>query len=172
MNTLPDYLVQNLKIVFVGYNPGEKSALAMHHFAGPNNYFYRLLSDSNITSRLYSPAEDYLLIKEGCGLTNIVSRPSRSSSDLTSGEMIEGADVLKDKIRRYTPKVVCFLGKDIYRKFAGLKSGVPIEYGPVPGEIHGTRFFVAPNPSGRSTIPYNDRLEIFKKLKEYVDNEN
>ena len=35
--TLPDYLTPGLDLVFVGINPGMKSAAAGHHYAGPGN---------------------------------------------------------------------------------------------------------------------------------------
>jgi mismatch-specific thymine-DNA glycosylase len=166
MNNLPDYLQNNLKIVFVGYNPGEKSAQLGHHYAGRGNQFWRLLHDAQLTDRLYSPQEDKLLLNEGYGLTNIVSRPSKSSSDLTGQEMQTGAIELKAKIKTYQPKMVCFLGKEVYRKYAGLSSSTAVPYGLIEGEpvFPGIGEFVAPNPSGRSTIPYLEKLEVFKQL--------
>lgn len=166
MQGLPDYLAENLKILFVGYNPGEKSALLGHHYAGRGNQFWRLLHDAGLTQRLYLPEEDAQLLQVGYGLTNLVVRPSKSSADLSQREMQLGAKELRQKVQFYQPAVVCFLGKGVYRSFANLKTSQPVEYGLVPGSIlaEGVREFVAPNPSGRSTIAYATKLAIFKDL--------
>jgi mismatch-specific thymine-DNA glycosylase len=164
---LPDYMSPNLKILFVGYNPGERSAALQHHFAGLNNSFWRLLFESELTTRLYTYEEDRLLLDEGYGLTNLVERPSPSSSDLSPFEMRMGARDLREKVQKFQPGIVCFLGKDIYRYYAGVKSGNPISYGPVPREkvLFQSSEFVAPNPSGRSTVPYSQKLMILRQLK-------
>lgn len=166
MQGLPDYLAENLKILFVGYNPGEKSALLGHHYAGRGNQFWRLLHDSGLTQRLYLPEEDAQLLQVGYGLTNLVVRPSKSSADLSQEEMQLGAKELRQKVRLYRPALVCFLGKEVYRKFANLKAGAPVDYGLVQGHsmLEGVKEFVAPNPSGRSTIPYGQKLAIFEEL--------
>ncbi|MGE5403767.1 MAG: mismatch-specific DNA-glycosylase, partial [Candidatus Saccharibacteria bacterium] len=129
MRPLPDYLSPNLKIIFVGYNPGERSAAVQHHFAGRNNAFWRLLFDAGLTSRLYTAEEDSHLIEEGYGLTNIVDRPSNSSSELSDSEMRQGAELLRRKLALYRPQIACFLGKDIYRFYAGIKRTVTVDYG-------------------------------------------
>lgn len=172
MNALPDHLACNLKILFVGYNPGERSAELGHHYAGRGNQFWRLLNDAGLTERLYSPEEDRKLTALGYGLTNLVGRPSKSSSDLSIVEMKDGAVELREKIKRYLPRVVCFLGKDVYRKYAGLKTNEKISYGLIysPGIGDGVMEFVAPNPSGRSTVPYNNKLNVFCNLRELIEN--
>lgn len=171
MSGLPDYLDYNLRVLFVGYNPGERAASLGHHYAGRGNRFWRLMYESGLTERLYRPEEDGMLLHRGFGLTNLVPRPSRSSSDLTPGEMLAGAAGLRKKIALYRPEVVCFLGKEVYRKYAGVKSGTPVRYGPVYcGEgDSGVIEFVAPNPSGRSTVPYDEMLQAFHRLRDFVE---
>lgn len=44
--TLPDYIDYDLRVLFVGINPGITSAARGHHFAGPTNHFWPCLSDS------------------------------------------------------------------------------------------------------------------------------
>ena len=171
MNGLPDYLDMNLKILFVGYNPGERAALLGHHFAGRGNQFWRLLHDAGLTNRLYQPEEDGRLLEVGYGLTNLVVRPSKSSSDLLPEEMRAGAAELRQRVEQYRPVVVCFLGKEVYRKYAGLTPRVVVDYGLVdtPSVFPGMKEFVAPNPSGRSTIPYRDKLAVFCQLRKLIE---
>lgn len=164
---LPDYLDYNLKIVFVGYNPGERSACLGHHYAGRGNQFWRLLYDAGLTERLYRPEEDLLLLSLGYGLTNLAPRPSRSSSDLGSVEKKEGAADLRRKVAEYRPRLVCFLGKEVYRWYTGKRQGDPVEYGLV-SEMQvfpDIAEYIAPNPSGRSTLPYKFKLNCFLQLR-------
>ncbi len=171
MNGLPDYLDRDLKILFVGYNPGERSALLGHHFAGRGNQFWRLLHDAGLTKRLYQPEEDDQLLADGYGLTNLVVRPSKSSSDLSAEEMRAGAAELRQRVEQYQPMVGCFLGKEVYRKYAGLTPRVVVEYGLVKTAtvFPAMKEFVAPNPSGRSTIPYREKLAVFCQLRKLLE---
>lgn len=168
MTGIPDHLATELRVLFVGYNPGITSARAGHHYAGPGNQFWRLLEDAGITERLYAPEEDYLLLNSGFGFTNLVARKSPSSSDLSPAEMTAGAALLRNKIARCRPRLVCFLGKEVYRRYAGLKTSTAIAYGLVRegAQVPGTVEFVAPNPSGRSTVPYREKLAVFRALKQ------
>lgn len=168
MQSLPDYLAPNLKVIFIGYNPGERSAAVQHHFAGRNNAFWRLLYDAGLTSRLYTAEEDHLMLKEGFGLTNIVERASNSSSDLSDLELRQGAEFLRQKLTALQPLIACFLGKDIYRFYSGLKRTTPVEYGPVTDSEGGMRLFVAPNPSGRNVIKYEQKLASFSQLNKLL----
>lgn len=167
MGEIPDHLATNLRVLFVGYNPGKTSALVGHHYAGPGNQFWRLLADAGITERRYAPEEDLLLLQSGFGFTNLVARWSPGSSDLTPAEMTAGAARLREKVVRCRPRLICFLGKEVYRRYAGLKTNTAIAYGPArpPAQVPGTAEFVAPNPSGRSTVPYAEKLAAFRALK-------
>ena len=40
---MPDYLAPGLDVLFVGINPGRRSAATGHHYAGPGNHFWPLL---------------------------------------------------------------------------------------------------------------------------------
>ncbi len=166
---LPDYIPFRPRVLFVGYNPGRKSAAAGHHFAGPNNHFWRLLHESGFTERLFPPEEDALLPAYGLGLTNIVARMTPSSSDLSWAEMLAGGGALRDKVDRCRPQVVCLLGKDVYRAYAGLSRTRPVAWGfQAKPQVPGTRDFVMPNPSSRSTVPYQQRLALFRELQSAV----
>ncbi len=80
--------------------------------------------------------------------------------------MEEGAVILQGKIQKYNPKIVAFLGKDVYRKYMGFKASKPVSYGIANNDKKSgnTYLFLTPNPSGRSTIPYVQKLEAFKEL--------
>lgn len=51
---VPDYLKNDLDIIFVGFNPGVRSGALGHHYAGRNNQFYNLLYESGLSKDLNS----------------------------------------------------------------------------------------------------------------------
>lgn len=166
---LSDALTPGLEAVFVGINPGKRSAEIGHHFAGANNLFWRLLFDAGLTPRLLSAADDRTLPRYGFGVTNIVDRPSHRAADLSPAEYAAGALSLRAKVECFRPRVLCCLGKDVYRHYARLPRGTAVPWGRQAGEVvPGVVDFLAPNPSARSTIPYADRLAIFRDLSRTI----
>lgn len=163
--TLPDIVRPGLDVIFVGINPGKRSAQIGHHFGGTNNHFWRLLYESGWTPRLFAPEEDALLLELGIGLTNLAPRATRSASDLAKGEMEAGGEALRAKMSVWRPRIACFLGKDPYAYYAGI-APARVRWGRQSGaHVAGVMEFVAPNPSGRSTIPYEERLRAFKAVR-------
>ncbi len=65
--------------------------------------------------------DDYSLLHYGIGFTNMVSRPTKGSADLTRREIKQGSQVLLEKLQKYQPKVAVFNGKLIYEVFSGKK---------------------------------------------------
>ena len=79
-STIPDVLAPDLRVVFVGINPGLYSAAVGHHFARPGNRFWRALHGSGFTDRLLDAAEDGELPRYGLGVTNLVRRATASAA--------------------------------------------------------------------------------------------
>ncbi|MDF1745281.1 MAG: mismatch-specific DNA-glycosylase [Gimesia sp.] len=142
---LPDLIETGLKALFVGTNPGLYSAAVGHHFARPGNRFWPALSRAGITERLYSPFEDHLLLKQGGGLTNIVSRASKRADDLSKAELYEGAEILKRKVLKFRPQKVVFLGITSYRSAFQEKQA---KLGLQERMLGDAEVWVLPNPSG------------------------
>ncbi|MDP3766803.1 MAG: mismatch-specific DNA-glycosylase [Dehalococcoidia bacterium] len=170
---LPDYLRPGLDVVFVGINPGRHSAARGHHYAGPGNHFWPLLYEAGFVPESVTCEDDGRMPDLGIGLTNIVDRPSRGIDDLSRAEMEDGAVRLREKLRRYRPRVVCFNGKAIYQVFAGhaCELGLQPERLPAasPG-AEGALAYVMPSTSPR-TASYQraDKLRFFRELKAVVD---
>ncbi|MGE5672328.1 MAG: mismatch-specific DNA-glycosylase [Mycobacterium leprae] len=163
---LPDYLAQELRILFIGFNPGERSAQLGHYYAHPSNRFWWLLWQAGLTDRLLSPQEDAALLQYGFGLTDLVDRPSKSSGDLAGWEMRSGCEQLLDKIRRFQPYIACYNGKGVYAGASGLKQ---FDYGLQPGRlVAGTIDFVAASPSGRSREKLTDKLALYRELRNLI----
>jgi mismatch-specific thymine-DNA glycosylase len=160
-----DVLAEGLQLIFVGYNPGRSSEESGHHFAGPQNLFWPLLYEAGLTPRRLRAEEDREVLLYGIGITNLVERMTPSSADLTAEEKTAGARRLREKLSQLRPAVVCLLGKDIYRAYAGLAASRPVVWGlQDPVLIPGVRDCVAPNPSRRSTVPYGLRLALMQRL--------
>ncbi|MFJ5762776.1 G/U mismatch-specific DNA glycosylase [Neobacillus sp. NPDC093182] len=166
MKLVDDHIKEDLKILFVGFNPSIRSSETGHHFANPNNRFWRILHEAGLTPRKFEPAEDAKLLDLGMGLTNIVARPTKAADEITSKEYKEGKDILRKKIENFKPQVVCFVGKGVYQKYSGTKN-VPWgrQDNPV---VPDTIDFVAPSSSGLVRMRVEEIVEIYKELCEII----
>jgi double-stranded uracil-DNA glycosylase len=170
---LRDRIQPGVRVLFVGINPGVRSAMVGHHFAGPSNRFWKLLSESGLVGEPIGYLEDDRLGEWGYGITNLVARPTPGIGDLRYSEYAAGWRALERKIRRCQPAVVALVGVTLYRAIlplvdrengaAGARAKVSL--GPQPITIHGARVFVLPNPSGRNAnFSYADMLTAFRRL--------
>jgi TDG/mug DNA glycosylase family protein len=169
---LKDRIGPDVRVLFVGINPGVRSALTGHHFAGFSNRFWKLLRDSKLTPPL-TYEDDGRLPEWGLGITNLIARPSPGINDLRPAEYVEGWRALERKIRRHRPKVVAFVGVTLYRAILPLLDEPPAAQqeviGPQPVTIHGAQVFVLPNPSGRNAnFTYAEMLEAFVRLRNWL----
>jgi len=170
---LKDRIRPGLCVLFVGINPGVRSAITGHHFAGYSNRFWKLLMDSRLVPEAITYEDDYRLPEWGLGITNLIARPSRGINDLRPIEYTEGWKVLERKIHRYRPEVVALVGVTLYRAISPALIGAPPAVGQRRGilglqseTIHGARIFVLPNPSGRNAnFTYREMLDAFVHLR-------
>lgn len=163
MISIPDHLQEGLRVVFVGFNPSLRSGETGHHYANPNNRFWTILHQAGLTPRKYRPEEDRQLIELGYGLTNIVARPTRAAAEISPEEYEQGRQELLDKIRRFRPRVVCFVGKGVYEQYSGRKNiswGVQAE-----GKVPGVKEFVAPSSSGLVRMSLPEVVAIYRELR-------
>ncbi len=155
-------LAPGLRIVFCGINPGRVSAAAQAHFANPRNDFWRLLHASRITSRLYEPAEQFALLREGIGVTNAAYRTTPGSGDLRRGDFAGSAERLEALARELAPGWLAFVGKEAYRGAFGLRPQLGVQERTLGG---GTRLFVLPSTSpANAAVPWRERLRWFREL--------
>lgn len=166
--TLPDYLEMNLDMVFVGINPSLMAAHRGRYYAGPGNHFYKLLHESGLTPRCLTYEEDHKLLQYGIGLTNIVTRATKSSADLKRTEIKEGSKIVEEKLKLYKPKIAVFNGKCIYEVFANKVGN--FNFGLQPDRIGDIVFWVTPSSSARcANFPrMTDKLHFFTSLKKYL----
>lgn len=166
---LRDHLQPGLRILFVGINPGLRSAEVGHHFAGHSNRFWKLLHESGLVQRPLTYREDWRLPEWGLGLTNIISRTSPGMDVLDPAEYRAGFAALERKIFRYQPRIVALLGVTIFRTlFSGeiIRSSGPLDLGPTTARLAGVPVFLLPNPSGRNAhYSYQVMLTAFRTLR-------
>src|SRR5215471_4038734 len=122
---LPDRIRPGLNVWFVGINPGVRSAITGHHFAGYSNRFWKLLSDSRLAPEPVTYEDDERLTGWNLGITNLIARPSPGIGDLRPAEYVEGWKLLDRKIGRYRPEVVALVGVTLYRAILPLLDGAP-----------------------------------------------
>ncbi len=73
---LHDIVRPGLRALFVGINPGLRSAAIGHHFAGYSNRFWRLLHESGLVPEPIGCEDDGRLPEWGFGVTNLIPRPT------------------------------------------------------------------------------------------------
>jgi TDG/mug DNA glycosylase family protein len=167
-----------VRVLFVGINPGTRSAAVGHHFAGYSNRFWKLLYESGLAPTRLTYEDDRCLPEWGFGITNIVARPSPGIHALKPRDYAAGRRKLLVKIRRYRPKVVVLLGVtlrpilfpkvQIHRTRTTTPDGGRIGLQPEP--LAGAKVFVLPNPSGRNAhYSYQAMLEAYRTLRDYLE---
>jgi double-stranded uracil-DNA glycosylase len=186
---LRDRIAPDLRVLFVGINPGVRSATTGHHFAGFSNRFWRLLVESRLVPEPITFVDDRRLLEWGLGITNLIARPSPGIDDLRPAEYVGGWKTLERKIAKYRPATVALVGVTLYRailphlpassaRAVGPPAGrAPRSARPAPvlglrpETIHGARLFVVPNPSGRNAnFSYAEMLAIYRALARYARN--
>jgi TDG/mug DNA glycosylase family protein len=173
---LRDRIEPGVRVLFVGINPGVRSAVMSHHFAGYSNRFWKLLSESGLVPEPITYEDDTRLPVWGLGVTNLIARPTPGIGDLRGEEYTSGWRALERKIRRYRPAIVALAGVTLYRAILPLiepsapkpPPGAAV-LGLMPQTIHGAKVFVLPNPSGRNAhFSYAEMLQAFVALKKQV----
>jgi double-stranded uracil-DNA glycosylase len=191
--TLSDRIRLGIRVLFVGINPGLRSAATGHHFAGYSNRFWKLLYESGLVPERIAFEDDVRLPEWGYGITNLVPRASAGIGDLRPEEYEAGRGALIRKVRRYRPSIVALVGVTLYRALFGGRPEASRRRGATEGTpaavrregglerrptrlglqqetIDGAAVFVLPNPSGRNAnFSYEEMLAAFRDLKRHLD---
>ena len=148
---MPDLVEPDVRLLFVGINPGLWTAATQTHFAHPGNRFYPALFEAGIIDAPVdrgvgmTDGDRRLFTDRGIGITNLVRRATAKASELTVDELRSGGEQLRVLVRQYRPVVVAVAGITAYRTaFSQPKATM----GEQPELCEGSRLFVVPNPSG------------------------
>lgn len=143
--TIPDLMPDELRLLFVGINPGLVSAATGLHFARPGNRFYPALRQAGLIDTI-DPAEAATRLRAiGVGITNIVGRASARADELEPAELVEGRAQIERLVTERKPRVVAVAGITSYRTAFGRRAAVA---GRQPDDLAGAEVWVVPNPSG------------------------
>jgi double-stranded uracil-DNA glycosylase len=148
---VPDLIGPATRLLFVGINPGLRTAAIQTHFGKPGNRFWPALLLAGIIEEpvdLTDPMTDAVraaLVARGIGISNVVPRATARADELTAAELREGAERLRALVARVRPRVVAVLGITAYRSAFGQPAAVP---GRQPQGIGPAALWVVPNPSG------------------------
>ena len=164
---LTDRVRPGVRVLFVGINPGVRSAITNHHFAGYSNRFWKVLFDAGLVPEPVTFLDDDRLPEWGYGVTNLIPRPSPGIDSLTLDEYAAGLVQLRRKVRRWKPHIVAFVGVTLYRFVFAVPAREPVTLGPQSEHFQGARVFALPNPSGRNAnFSYAQMVEAFARLKD------
>ncbi len=172
---LPDHIQLGVRILFIGINPGLRSAEVSHHYAGHSNRFWKLLYESNCVPVPLTYHDDWRLPEWGYGLTNIVERPTTGIHELTTVDYTKGRKTLLMKIRRYRPKIMAVLGITVRNALFPTTTHTPAREKTIKHQSRvglqnekfgGATVFVLPNPSGRNAhYSFDQMLNLFRQLR-------
>lgn len=108
--TLRPLIKKNLDILFIGINPHPLGVKKDAYFSN-SGALWNQLSEVGITAeRINCKA----LLKLNMGITNIVLRPSVTSSEVSKKDLKEGKERLLKEIKFAGPRILCFIGKMPY----------------------------------------------------------
>ncbi|WP_325394325.1 G/U mismatch-specific DNA glycosylase [Undibacterium sp.] len=165
--SLPDLLGPGLDVVFCGINPGVCAAERGHHFLGRGNRFWRVLHLAGYTPEQIAPEDDSDLLQYRCGLTTAVGRATASASELAINEFATARHLLTEKIVRWAPRYIAFLGKVAY---AAMSRKSVVDWGPQSELFGGASVWVLPNPSGLNrSFSVDDLVCAYRELRQAVD---
>ena len=128
--------------MFCGTAAGAVAARVGAPYAGPGNRFWWVLHQTGLTPRLLRPQEFRDLPRHGIGLTDVAKFASGSDSSLARTDFDPAAVV--EKVERYEPGILAFVGKRAAREVIGRT----IAYGPQNDRIGVSEVWVVPSTSG------------------------
>ena len=115
---VPDLLGPGTRLLFVGINPGLRTAAIQTHFGKPGNRFWPALHRAGILDEpvdVTDPMTDEVraaLVARGIGISNLVRRATARADELTAAELLEGAERLVALVERVPSARGCGPGRD------------------------------------------------------------
>lgn len=159
--TIDDIVGSEVRLVFVGINPGLWTAATGAPFAHPGNRFYPALHRAGITPHLIdardglAAADVAMLTGRGIAMTNLVARATARADELQPGELRAGAAALVDRLAAWKPAAVAMVGITAFRTgFARPKAVMGLQEDSPTNAL----WWVLPNPSGLNAHETIDSL--------------
>lgn len=159
--TIPAFVRDDVRLLFVGINPGLWTAATGTPFARPGNRFWPALVAGGMLPRLPvhdRPLDDddrAMVFDAGIGVSNLVERATARADELDRSELREGAEALVQRVAGWRPRVVAIVGLTAYRQGFARPRAVA---GRQDEAIAGVPTWVLPNPSGLNAHDTVDSL--------------
>ncbi len=167
--TLPDLIRPGLDLVFVGINPGERSAERGHYYGHPGNAFWRRLSASPLVERDVTCEDDASLLEVGIGFTDVVKRVVTDSTQVTRDEFADALPAFLDRIAVASPRAVCFTAtrpfEAVYPRAWTSRAWGRQDVDPLAG----AEVWVMPSPSGRAAGYHGEIDRVLADLARSLD---
>ncbi|MBC7769921.1 MAG: mismatch-specific DNA-glycosylase [Phycisphaerales bacterium] len=109
MQTLPDLLAPNLRLVFIGTAAGAVSARVGAHYANASNKFWPTLHAVGLTPTQLQPHDFVRLLDFGIGLTDLCKTHSGMDRAIPPAHFDVAA--LRDKLTLAKPRAIAFTSK-------------------------------------------------------------
>jgi double-stranded uracil-DNA glycosylase len=149
--TIPELISPNTRLLFVGFNPGLRSAAVQAPFAQRSNRFWPTLYRAGILDRDVNASNGLSdddrahLFDRGVGITSLVREATARADELTTAQLVAGAEALTERVESLPPGVVAILGITAYPRAFGRPVELP---NPQAERIGPSTAWVLPNPSG------------------------
>ena len=146
-----DLIGPDVRLLFVGINPGLWTAAVNAHFARRGNRFWPALYEGGIIPHVVDASagmteiDRAMVLDAGIGITNLVPYASAKASDLTRDQLRDGGVRLIELVERVRPVVVAVLGLTAFRTAFDQAVTDP---GRQEHDLAGAELWVLPNPSG------------------------
>lgn len=148
---VPDLVRPDVRLLFVGINPGLWTAAVQAHFARPGNRFYKALHAAGILGEELDVREGFddrsrsALLDRAIGITNLVDRATTRADELGAEELRAGARTLAEKVEGWRPRVIAVVGITAYRAAFEHRDAT---VGRQDEQLAGAELWALPNPSG------------------------
>lgn len=167
-HALPDLILPDLKVVFVGTAAGKRSKELGHYYAGRGNQFWPTLHEIGLTPHRFEPGEFRELLPLGIGLTDMSKLGFGMDHEIDAKDF--DPDLFDENLRHYRPRAVAFTSKMAASVW---KRGAPtagISFGRQPRTAaDDPEFFVLPSPSGAARSHWS--IEPWHELASWLRGE-
>lgn len=151
---LPDLrqsLNLQLKVLFIGFNPGVESSVKQHHYAHHSNLFWKLFNQSKLLHKVIEVEDidvgkdkflknlinngcqannDFELIDYNIGFTDLVLRCTSRADQLSNEEKLENVPRLLKEFKESNVQNIVIIGKGIWEvivKYLSYKLDVKVK---------------------------------------------
>ncbi len=148
LDSLPDIVNANMRVLVCGLNPSPSAAEAGVPFNRNGNRFWPAALRAGLLTKDRDPYA--ALLNDGVGFTDLVKRTTRRADDLSVTEFQSGAIRVERLVQWLNPKVVVIVGLGGWRAREAASSGkrTPITAGWQTESLGQSRVYVMPNTSG------------------------